>query len=831
MSSEPTPTTEVAANVNQLEIADEMEQSYIDYAMSVIAGRALPDVRDGLKPVQRRILYAMEENGISSGAGHRKSSSIVGETMGNYHPHGDSAIYETLVRMAQDFSMRMPLVDGQGNFGSIDGDPAAAMRYTEARLTPLSETLLEDLGSDTVDWDSSYDDRNQEPSILPSRFPNLLVNGSSGIAVGMSTSIPPHNLGEIINATTHLIDNPDATVADLAEHVVAPDFPTGGTIVGHESVRKAYETGRAKLRVRSKFTVERNDSGRDHIIITEIPYQQNKSKLIERIADDVNGGDLEGIADLTDESDRNGVRIVLELKTRANTALIKNRLLDSHLEKTVSVINLALVDGQPKVLSLKGMLEEYLDHRKEVVRRRTQHHLEEAEEEAHILEGRLTALDHVDDVVETIREAEDRDGAKTALRGAFDLSDRQADHIVRMQLGSLTALEMADVETDYEGVQERIERLQEILNSESELFAVIKSELAEIRKEYAEDRRTNVIAGEGSVTQTDLIPDDDMLVFLTDEGYIKRVDADVFSSQGRDGKGVIGMNTDGAGPITQVIATSMHEMAYLLTDDGKIHETPVHRIEEFGRTARGTAIQSAYQLDSDTNPVKLFTAENFDSGDSLVLLSANGVVKRTAATEYESIHTGGIIGTKVRDGDRIVDGAFVPAKADLMVASDAGKTIRFALSDVRETGRASIGVTGLNLEVGDTAVGFAVVAPDGNDDPKEDASERDLPTQLLTITENGYGKRSAVDEYRQQSRGGKGVTDIDTGSRNGRTAQVIAVSDDTELVFATREGQVLRTPADGISAIGRASKGVGVVSLDEGDSVTTVTPLESGTSD
>jgi len=485
-----------AARIETARIEDEMEQSYIDYAMSVIAGRALPDVRDGLKPVHRRILYAMHEAGVSSGSAHRKSSSIVGETMGDYHPHGDSAIYDTLARMAQDFSMRYPLVDGQGNFGSVDGDPPAAMRYTEARMAPIAEELLEDIDADTVDFKANYDDRLEEPDVLPSAFPNLLVNGSSGIAVGMSTNIPPHNLGEVIDATVHLINNPDCTVEDLMDHVKGPDFPTGANIVGRAGIHSAYKTGRGRVRIRAEFETY-EEEGR--IVINELPFQENKSRLVERIADDVNEGKLEGIRDLRDESDRDGMRVVIELKRDAMVDVVKNQLLESHLERTFGVINLALVDGSPQVLTLRETIHHYLEHRRDVVRRRSEFELDEAEDRAHILKGRLTALNNVDDVIETIQDAEDRDGAKAALREQFDFSESQVDHIVAMQLGSLTSMEAQEIEDEYEEVQARIERLEEILTNESELLGVIEEELLDIMDEYDDDRRTSIIEDTGTV--------------------------------------------------------------------------------------------------------------------------------------------------------------------------------------------------------------------------------------------------------------------------------------------------------------------------------------------
>src|SRR6056297_4116917 len=538
MSSDvPDPTDVEARAVENVRIEDEMEQSYIDYAMSVIAGRALPRVEDGLKPVHRRILYAMHEMGVSSGSSHRKSSSIVGETMGDYHPHGDSAIYDTLVRMAQDFSMRYPLVDGQGNFGSMDGDPPAAMRYTEARMAKLTEKLIEDIDKDTVDFIPTYDEANTEPVVFPVALPHLLVNGSSGIAVGMSTNIPPHNLGEVIDATVELIETPDATVEDLMEHVKGPDFPTGANIVGRNAVHKAYKTGRGRLRVRAEFEVD-EEEGR--IVISELPFQQNKSRLVERIAEDVNEGSIEGIRDLRDESDRDGIRIVVELKRDAMAEVVKNQLLESHLERTFGVINLALVDGSPRVLDLKQTLEHYVEHRRNVVRRRSEHELAEREERAHILEGRLKALDNVDGVVETIQDSDDRDAAKAALEATFEFTEAQAAHIVRMQLGSLTSMETAEIEDEYEEVRARIERLETILANPGELDQVIIKELREIKGEYDDERRTSFIEDAGDVTHEDLIPEEECVVVMSEDDYIKRMSLDTFKAQNRGGKGIIG---------------------------------------------------------------------------------------------------------------------------------------------------------------------------------------------------------------------------------------------------------------------------------------------------
>jgi len=802
---------DVADRVKNVRVDEEMEQSYIDYAMSVIAGRALPDVRDGLKPVHRRILYAMHEAGVSSGSSHRKSSNIVGDTMGDYHPHGDSAIYDALVRMAQDFSMRYPLVDGQGNFGSVDGDPAAAMRYTEARMDPIAEELLTDIEKDTVDFQSNYDDRLQEPTVLPSAFPNLLVNGSSGIAVGMSTNVPPHNLGEVIDATVHLIDNPDCTVLDLMDHVKGPDFPTAGNIVGRSDVKQAYQTGRGRVRMRAEYHVEEGDSS-DSIVITELPYQQNKSKLVERIADDVRDGDLDGVRDLRDESDRNGIRIVVELKRNANTDVVENHLLESHLERTFGVINLALVDGQPKVLTLKEMLEEYVAHRKEVVRRRSEHDLAEAEDRAHILEGRLKALEEADDVVETIQNAEDRDDAKEALKDDFGFTQAQADHIVRMQLGSLTSMEAAEIESEYEDVTARIERLEEILGSEAELLSVIKDELRDIKDEYDDERRTSFIEDTGTVTDEDLIPEEDVVVVLTESDYIKRVPAETFDAQHRGGKGIIGTDLKDEDRVSAVFTASTHDYLLCFTNQGQVYRLKVHQVPEMSRTARGTSAVNILDLDDGEEISAVVTDDDldFESDDEyLTMATRHGYVKRTTVGEFENIRSTGIIAISLEDGDELADVEVTDGSHDVVLGSEHGMAIRFDENDVRAMGRNARGVRGMDLEGDDRVAGLAQVEPD---------DER----TLLTVTEYGYGKRTPLSEYRKQSRNGKGLVDIKTGDRNGGVVSLDTVSEGDNLVAMSEDGQIIRLPVDEISTVGRNTKGVKVMDVEEGDEVADV---------
>ncbi|WP_199693992.1 DNA gyrase subunit A [Halococcus sp. IIIV-5B] len=792
------------ASMDSVRIEDEMEQSYIDYAMSVIAGRALPDVRDGLKPVHRRILFAMHEEGVTSRAGHRKSSSVVGDTMGDYHPHGDSAIYDALARMAQDFSMRAPLVDGQGNFGSVDGDPPAAMRYTEARMSPIAEELLSDIEKDTIDFVPNYDDRLEEPDVLPAAFPNLLVNGSSGIAVGMSTNVPPHNLGEVIDATIHLIENPNCVVEDLMEHVKGPDFPTGAEIVGREAIHSAYTTGRGRVRMRASYEIEENSSG-DRIVVTELPYQQNKAKLVEHIADLVNDGTLEGVSDLRDESDRDGIRIVIDLKRGALTDVVENQLLEHCFEKTFGVINLALVDGEPQVLDLKQLLGHYLDHRREVVRRRTEHDLAESEDRAHILEGRLTALENAEDVIERIRDAEDRDAAKAALQDSYDLSERQADHIVRMQLGSLTSIEVEEIEAEYEDVQTEIDRLETILGSDAELDRVITDELRDVKAEYADDRRTRIVEDYGTVTREDLIPEEEVVVVVTQNDYIKRMPAANFEAQGRGGKGIIGTKLKEGDRVSAVFRANTHDYLLCFTNQGYVYRLKVYEVPEMGRTARGKSAVNLVDLDDGEDITAVVATDDLDDEDQcLTMVTREGYIKRTCATDFENIHSNGLIATRLEDGDELVDVTVTDDEGDLIVATEQGMAIRFPKGEAREMGRSARGVNAIKL-TDDDAVAGLVVADDDHD--------------LLTLTENGYGKRTPMEKYRTQSRYGKGLKDIKTGDRNGGVTAIETVTADDDLVVMSQSGQIIRTHVEDISAVGRNTKGVRVMQLADGDHV------------
>ena len=798
-----------ASNVDNVRVEDEMEQSYIDYAMSVIAGRALPDVRDGLKPVHRRILYSMEYEDITSSSGHRKSSSVVGTAMGNWHPHGDKSIYDALVRMAQDFSMRYPLVDGQGNFGSLDGDPPAAMRYTEARMAPLAEEMLADIDKDTVGWQSSYDDRVNEPKVLPARFPNLLVNGSSGIAVGMSTNIPPHNLGEVIDAAVELIDNPDATVPDLMEHVKGPDFPTGGKVVGRNAIAEAYETGRGKLTVRG---VTERDDEEGRLIITEMPYQVDKADLIEKIADLVGDGTVEGVRDIRDESDRDGVRVVIELKRGASPELVRNRLFEhTRLEKTFGVINLALVDGQPRVLSLREMLREYLDHRREVVRRRSAHELDEAEERAHVLEGRLVAIDNAEEVVDLIREADDRSDAKTDLQDEYGMSERQAEHVVRMQLGSLTSLERDDVEEEHAELEGSIERLEEILEDEDVLMDVVKDELLEVKERYADERRTRIEEGGDEVTREDLIPEKRVLVVMTKDGYAKRMELSEFDAQKRGGKGIIGADLKEDDELTSAFVADNHDFLLCFTNHGNAYWIKTYEVPEAGRTARGRSVVNLIDLDEDERVTATVPVDSFEEDRCFVMVTRGGSVKRVRASEFSNPRSTGIIATSLEDGDELVGVELSDGDGCVVVGTQNGMTICFNEEDARQMGRSARGVRAVELEEGDGVADVTTV-----DGPKGEG-------HLFTVTSDGYAKRTPLGEYRCQGRAGKGLVDVKTDERR---VALDRVDGGEQVVVTSKDGQVMRTRVDEVSEIGRNTQGVIIMRLEGGDEVADVATFD-----
>lgn len=813
MSSIPNSPEDLDVEANEIEVVDlesELEQSYIEYAMSVIVRRALPDVRDGLKPVQRRILYAMYDEGISSNSGHRKSSSVVGETMGNFHPHGDASIYDSLVRMSQDFSLRVPLVDGQGNFGSIDGDPAAAMRYTESRMSKQGEMLLDDIRKDTVNFSENYDGRLEEPDVLPSAFPNLLINGSEGIAVGVSTKIPPHNPREVINAVTHYIDNPEASIDELMEYVKGPDFPTGGKIIGSDAIEKAYKTGRGKLTVRGDYHIEESDTGNEKIIITEIPFEDRnrKSDLVDDIATLVSDGDLEGVRDLRDESDE-GIRIVVECKQSAIPEIVANKLVSEVLERTFGVIMLALVDGEPRVLSLKEVLDEYIDHRREVIRRRTQHDLEEAEDRAHILEGRLKALENADDIVNMIQDAEDRTEAKTELQSQYDFSEEQAAHIVRMQLGSLTSMESNEIEDEYDTVTDDIERYKEILNSQSELDDVVKNELQDVKDDFSAEtleRKTQIIEDEsvGAMSRKDFIAEENQIVVFTENNYVKRMDFDEITEYSRGSKGLQGINLRDDDELKQVHVCSTHDDLYVITRSGQIHSSSVFDLPEQGRNSRGTPLVNILDIEKEDDIAAIYTTEDIPDEGCLTFATKNGKVKQTDVAEYDNIYSSGIRAITLGEEDEVVDVFYCSSSSDtIMLTTKNGKTIRFGADDVSVTGRTTQGSNGIQLEGDDEVVSGCVV------------DENDL---VLTVTENGYGKLTDEEEYRVQSRYGKGVKAMNMCERNGKIVESLAVSpeekEEYNLLVSLDDGRVVRTPLEEISTVGRLTKGVKLVDAD-----------------
>lgn len=804
-----------AAEVVGVEVDEEMEQSYIDYAMSVIAGRALPDVRDGLKPVNRRILYSMYEEGIKSTKSHRKSSSVVGETMGNFHPHGDSSIYDSLVRMAQEFSMRSTLVDGQGNFGSIDGDPAAAMRYTESRMSPLAEEMLEDIEKETVNFEPNYDGRIQEPTVLPSKVPNLLLNGSQGIAVGMSTKIPPHNLNEIADGLIHLLDNPEASVDELMKYIPGPDFPTGGKIIGTEGIENAYKTGKGKIRIRADYEIVSDDDG-EHIIISELPYQSNKSRIVENIAEMVKEDRITGIKDLRDESDQDGIRVVIDIKFNSIAEVVANKLVETVLEKTFGIILLALVDGQPNILSLKDILQEYIKHRVEVIRRRSQYDLDAAEDRAHILEGRLKALENIDSVIEIIQDSDTRSIAISNLQEHHELTEPQANHIVKMQLGSLTSLEEQDVKSEYEDLQEEIEYLTNLLDSREMINDVIKQELRELKDEYDMERKTEILQGDEAATveEIDLIAEEDCFVFVSEEGYIKRVSPSEISEQHRNGKGVNCINLKSGDNLKTVLCGNTHETVYFFSNTGKIYSKPLYKLPEQSRTSRGKPLVTLLNLDDDEFITSITTGKESEE-NNFIFVTANGKIKKTNTNVFDNIYDSGLIAINLEEDDSLVDVKNVSQDRDsVFINTENGKMIRFDLTTVRETGRNTKGVNGIKLDDDNSVVAVATADSDTEN------------TTVLSVTKNGFGKQTELENYREQSRYGKGSYDINTGSRNGPVVETDSVEEIKTLLVGTKDGKVLRTTTDEIATVGKNAKGVGVIKLNPEDTVCSIAICE-----
>ena len=789
------------SRVVNVTIESEMKTSYIDYSMSVIVSRALPDVRDGLKPSQRRILVAMNDLNLQPGRGFRKCAKIAGDTSGNYHPHGEQVVYPTLVRLAQGWVMRYPLVDGQGNFGSIDGDAPAAMRYTEARLTPLAAEMLADLEKNTVDFRPNYDETREEPVVLPSVLPNLLVNGCSGIAVGMATEVPPHNLREICDAIVHVIDQPECEIADLLKIVRGPDFPTGGIINGTQGIRDCYLNGRGLIKMRAKVQVEEGKAGRMSLVATEIPFQVNKSSLLEKIADLVKDGRVSGISDLRDESDRDGMRIVIELKKDANPKVVLNQLfVHSPLQSTFGAIMLALVDNRPQILNLKQLVEQYIRHRQEVVRRRTEFDLAEAERRAHILEGLKIALDHLDEVIALIRKSKDVETARTGLMSTFKLSEIQANAILEMRLSRLTALERSKVEQEYLEVIQLIETLRSILANPKKILAIIKDEVARLREKYGDDRRTEVVAEVGDIQYEDTIERKDMVITISHAGYVKRQEISSYRSQRRGGKGVIGARTKEEDYIEHLFVAGTHSYLLFLTDRGRCYWLKVHEIEQAGRMARGRPLVNHLEgLSREERVQAVVAVKEFDDQHFLVCATRKGLIKKTVLSAYGNPRRGGINAVLLEEGDALFEAMITDGSQDIILAKRKGLAIRFHEKEVRAMGRTAYGVKAVTLDdAEDEVVGMVGV--------KRQAT-------LLTVTENGYGKRSEISEYRVSHRGGKGIITIKTTDRNGHVVAVKEVVDGDELMIITRQGQLIRMPVQGISVMGRNTQGVRLVNL------------------
>ena len=787
-------------------IEDEMKQSFINYSMSVIVSRALPDVRDGLKPVHRRILNAMNELGLVPGRPYKKSATVVGEVLGKYHPHGDSPVYEAMVRMVQDFSLRYPLVDGQGNFGSVDGDPAAAYRYTEARLTRVAVTMLEDIDKNTVDFQPNYDDRLMEPTVLPSKIPNLLVNGSSGIAVGMATNIPPHNLREVCKAVVLLIDQPDATIQDLTKHVKGPDFPTGGYIYGIQGIKEAYETGRGKVVMRARAQIEEKESsGRSAIVITELPYQVNKATLAKSIADLTMDKKLEGISAVRDESDRDGMRLVVELKRDAIPHVVLNQLYKhTTMQSTFGVINLALVKGQPRVMNLKELLQHFIAHRHEIIIRRTQFDLDQAAAREHILEGLKIAVDNIDEVVEIIRKSKDVEEADARLRKRFKLSEKQSEAILNMRLAKLTGLEIEKLEAELKEVQSIIAELRSILASREKRMRILKDEMEEVTKAFGDDRRTEIIPDQSEFSVEDLIVEEDMVITISHTGYIKRTPVSTYRRQRRGGKGLTGATTKEDDWIEHLFIASTHDYVMFFSNLGQVYWLKVHEVPQGGRATRGKPIIQCIAVRPEEHITALVPVREFADNRWLVFVTRNGTVKKSVLSDYGNPRANGIIAINIEAGDELIDVQLTDGNNDIVLATTGGMSIRFHESDVREMGRATGGVKGIELASDDRVIGMVVIRRDAT---------------LLVVSEKGFGKRSEISEYRVQKRGGKGIITFHNTEKTGHCMALKEVQPQDELMMITRIGVIIRVPVDGIRVIGRNTQGVRVMNLEGADSI------------
>ena len=799
--------------IHEVDLKKTMEESYIDYAMSVIASRALPDVRDGLKPVQRRVLFSMIELNNGPDKPHRKCARIVGDTMGKYHPHGDSSIYGALVNMAQDWSTRYPLVDGHGNFGSVDGDGAAAMRYTEARLSKISMEMLADINKNTVDFAPNFDETEKEPTVLPARYPNLLVNGTSGIAVGMATNIPPHNLKEIIAAVVKIIDNiveenRDTEIEEILKIVKGPDFPTGATILGTRGIEEAYRTGRGKIRVRAVSNIETLPNGKSQIIVTELPYLVNKARLIEKIADLVKEKKIDGITALNDHSSREGMRICIELRRDVNANVLLNKLYKhTQLQDTFGVIMLALVNNQPKVMNLMEILKHYLAHQEEVVTRRTQYDLNKARERAHILEGLLKALDNIDEVIRIIRGSENTQVAKARLMERFELSDAQAQAIVDMRLRTLTGLEREKLEAEYKELMARIRRLEAILADRNLLLRVIREEILAISEKYGDERKTAIGFDEFDISMEDMIPNENTVITMTKLGYIKRMTVDNFRSQNRGGKGIKGMQTIEDDYIDELLMTTTHHYLMFFTNMGKVYRLKAYEIPEAGRTARGTAIINLLQLQAGEKITAVLSLKDYSQGQYLFMATKSGIVKKTPIQDYANVRKTGLAAISLKDDDELIEVKFTDNKKDIILVTKYGQCIRFKDTDVRSTGRVSMGVRGINLSDGDEIIGMQL------------CSQGDY---LLIVSEKGMGKRTSMSEFSVQNRGGKGVKCYKITEKTGNVVGVKAVNDDNEVMMITTEGIIIRISCSDISILGRITSGVKLMNLDEKVSVASI---------
>ncbi|OFU36761.1 DNA gyrase subunit A [Clostridium sp. HMSC19B10] len=794
-----------------IEIAEEMKKSYIDYSMSVIAGRALPDVRDGLKPVHRRILYSMSELNLTPDKPYRKSARIVGDVLGKYHPHGDIAVYYAMVRMAQDFSTRALLVDGHGNFGSVDGDSPAAMRYTEAKMSKLSLELLRDIEKETVDFKPNFDESLKEPSVLPARYPNLLVNGSNGIAVGMATSIPPHNLAEVIDATVYLIDNPECSVDDLIKFVQGPDFPTAAIIMGKESIAEAYRTGRGKVKVRSRAFIEELPKGKQQIIVTEIPYQVNKAKLVERIAELVKEKRIEGISDLRDESNRNGMRIVIELKRDANANIVLNNLYKhSQMEDTFSIIMLALVDGQPRVLNLKQILYHYIKHQEDVVTRRTKFELNKAEARAHILEGLKIALDNIDAVISLIRASKTGQEAKIGLIEKFKLTEIQAQAILDMRLQRLTGLERDKIEAEYEDLIKKINRLKEILADERLLLNVIKNEITIIKENYSDERRTEIRHAEGEIDMRDLISDEEIAITLTHFGYIKRLPSDTYKSQKRGGRGISALTTREEDFVRHLVTTTTHSRLLFFTNKGRVFKLNAYEIPERKRQAKGTAIVNLLQLSADEKIATLIPIDGNDENEYLLLATKKGIVKKTKREEFKNINKSGLIAIGLRDDDELIGVELTDGKQEVLLVTKEGMSIRFDENDIRYMGRTAMGVKGITLSKEDFVVSMNLCSKG---------------TDVLVVSKNGFGKRTNIEEYRSQIRAGKGIKTYNISEKTGTIVGADMVNEDDEIMIINSDGVLIRIRVNEISLFGRVTSGVKLMKTNDEVNVVSIAKI------